>query len=110
METSAIPINAPSEWQPITKPLDLAVLGKTGEELTECATALFRCIIQGMNEAEPTTKKINRAWLQDEVADVMALLTHLIAHFNLNQEAIQERLDKKYAYKKIWFDALRSQA
>src|SRR4051812_1950163 len=58
-------------WQPIRGPIDLAVLGKFGEELGECQAAVSRCIIQGLGGAEPVTGKINQDWLEDEVADVL---------------------------------------
>lgn len=107
METSDIK-SIPSNWQPITNPVDLAVLGKLGEEFAECAAAIFRCIIQGIDEVEPTTKKPNREWLTDELADVDAMLNHCIMHFKLDLAAVAVRSNKKYVYKKLWFDALRS--
>ena len=107
METDKIPATEVSNWQPITDPVDLAVLGKTGEELTECATAIFRCIIQGVGACEPTTKKVNRDWLTDEIADVEALFLHLKRHYDLDAKVIQERRLRKYQFKLPWFRALR---
>lgn len=65
MKTEDIPSTPPSDWQPITNKHDLAVLGKLGEEATELGSAIFRCIIQGLNEREPTTGKVNRQWLEE---------------------------------------------
>ena len=99
MEISDIPI---SEWQPITNKHDLAVLGKLGEEASELCSAICRCIIQGMDGLEPTTGKPNRQWLEEEIADVMALVTLAIQEFNLDSAAISERCSRKIAYKFIW--------
>lgn len=49
-----------SPWRPISNPVDLMHLGKLIEETTECATAAARCMIQGMDEAEPSTGEVNR--------------------------------------------------
>jgi hypothetical protein len=110
MEDDQIPTKGPSDWQPITSKPDLAVLGKLGEELTECASALFRCIIQGIDEVEPETKRPNRDWLECEVADVHAMLDHIEEHFGLDIARIGSRWQAKYEYKKVWFDELRKQA
>ena len=106
MEDNEIPAGEASEWQPITNKCDLAVLGKFGEELSECTTAIFRCIIQGMAEAEPTTGKINKQWLEDEIADVRALLTFAEARFDLNLARIAKRAEMKRSYKRPWFRSL----
>lgn len=106
MEDKDTPTGVASEWQPITNKCDLAVLGKFGEELSECTTSIFRCIIQGMNEAEPTTGKINKHWLEDEVADVLALLAFALARFNLDKERINARVEMKRRYKEPWFASL----
>jgi hypothetical protein len=95
-----------SDWQPITKKSDLAHLGKLGEEVCECGASIFRCIIQGVEEAEPTTGKINRIWLEDEIADVQALMDHVILKFGLNKLRIEERRKKKFYWKLSWFVSL----
>jgi hypothetical protein len=91
-----------SPWHPITDQLDLKYLGKLGEEATEMSTAIFRCIIQGLDEAEPVTGKINRAWLQDEVADVYAGLALTVKHFQLDEEAIRARKKRKMDHLSQW--------
>lgn len=50
----------PNPWHPISDPVDLKHLGKLSEELGECSAAVARCIIQGIDECEPVTGKINR--------------------------------------------------
>lgn len=106
MNTDDIPTSAPSDWQPITDKHDLAVLGKLGEEACELGSALFRCVIQGIDEREPKTHKVNRQWLEEEVADVLALATLAVQRLGLDMAAIERRRDRKIAYKGPWFDAL----
>ena len=107
MDTKDIPTIGPSDWQPITDKHDLAVLGKLAEEASELCSAISRCIIQGLDEAEPVTGKMNRTWLEQELADVMAMTTIAIQRFNLNAEEIMIRRRKKIDYKEPWFDALK---
>lgn len=106
MKTDEIPTDGPSDWQPITNKHDLAVLGKLGEEASELSTACHRCTIQGMDEQEPTTGKPNRQWLEEEIADVLAMAEIAMDRFGLNPEVINDRRMRKVAYKQPWFDAL----
>lgn len=91
-------------WHPMTKPVDLKHLGKLAEELGECQSAVARCIIQGIEEYEPITRKSNRKWLEEEIADVMANLALVIAHFNLDKERMSKRVDVKSAQYKLWHE------
>jgi len=84
-----------SPWSPITDKLDLKVLGKLGEELGECTSATARCIIQGINESEPVTKKPNQLWLEEEIADVLATTDIAISHFKLDATFILNRAQEK---------------
>lgn len=97
----------PSPWQPITKPIDLKHLGKFGEELGECIAAVCRCIIQGIDEKEPVTQKLNREWLEDEIADIQAGAELCIQHFNLNRQRIMERREKKLWHLRRWHQMLK---
>lgn len=113
MDTKDIPHQPLSEWQPITNKHDLAVLGKMGEEIGELAeqasrlsTAIFRCVIQGIDEREPRTLKLNKQWLQDEIADAMAMQLMAIGRLGLDLQAIVERRDRKMNYKEPWFKSL----
>jgi len=89
-------------WHPMSAPIDLKHLGKLCEEASELGAAISRCIIQGIDEAEPVTGKINRHWLQDELADVSANADLVIEHFGLDRAAIQQRALKKKAHLKQW--------
>jgi hypothetical protein len=80
-----------SPWKPETSPLRIALLGKFLEELNECASAVARCIIQGIDESEPVTGLVNREWLTKEIADVQATMHLVHVHFRLDTVAISER-------------------
>lgn len=95
-------------WQPMTDPLDLAVLGKFGEELGECVAAKERCGIQGIDEREPVTGKLNREWLEDEIADIIATSTLARIHFNLDNARIIVRAEKKIAHLRAWHSMLEA--
>lgn len=91
-----------SPWHPINNPVLLKALGKLMEELGECQSAAARCVIQGVDEKEPTTGKVNRRWLEEEIADVRAnveLVEHLL---NLDVEFINKRKAKKYVNLLRW--------
>jgi hypothetical protein len=91
-----------SPWHPISNAVDLKHLGKFGEELNECGAAVSRCIIQGVDEAEPVTGKINRHWLEDEIADVQAGIDLVIEHFGLDDVRILKRLNRKKTHLRQW--------
>ena len=106
MEDADIPERELSDWIPITDKYTLAVLGKAGEEICEGGSAIFRCIIQGINEKEPVTGKVNRHWLEDEIADIRAMLNHVEIRLGLDMERIGQRQKAKFRYKARWFDRL----
>ncbi|MET3925584.1 hypothetical protein [Devosia sp. 2618] len=61
-------------WFPETDQFRLAVLGKLAEEASELSARACRCIIQGLDERDPETQRLNREELAREVADVTACL------------------------------------
>lgn len=91
-------------WHPITNPKELRLLGKLGEETAELSSALFRCIIQGIDEAQPVTGKINRTWVEDEVADVLASVELLTDRLKLDRNRISERAGYKTEKLQKWHD------
>lgn len=91
-------------WHPISDPVDLKILGKLAEELGECTAAVARCIIQGVDEAEPVTGKANRRWIEEEIADVMAAFSFVIGRFGLDEKAITARANTKAERLKTWHD------
>ena len=92
----------PSPWIPMSDPVDVKHLGKLCEELNECGAAASRGLIQGIDEPEPTTGKINRAWLAEEIADVLANVELVTERFNLPLHAIIARKERKKANLRIW--------
>jgi hypothetical protein len=89
-------------WHPISNAVDLKHLGKLAEELSEAGAAVARCIIQGMDEAEPVTGRINRQWLQDELADVLANVDLVIDQFKLDRPAMTRRQVRKKQHLRQW--------
>lgn len=106
METNEILTKPPSNWQPIIDRYTLAILGKLSEEVSELGAATSRCIIQGIDESEPNTGKINRIWLEQEIADVMVMTTIAITRLDLDNNEILKRFERKISYLESWFDFL----
>lgn len=98
----------PSKWIPITCLLDLAHLGKLGEETSELSRIAFRCIIQGVAEADPETQKPNNIALQEEIADVFATAELVIERWKLDRTAIHQRRERKIAMKRAWHEMLKA--
>lgn len=93
-------------WRPMSKPIDVKHLGKLAEELAEAGSAVARCLIQGIDEAEPITSKLNRAWLEDELADVLANIDLVSIHFNLDTKRMQDRAERKKTHLRGWHSML----
>ncbi len=91
-------------WHPITNVVDLKTIGKLSEELGELSAIVGRCIIQGVNEAEPVTGVVNRIALENEIADVVANIELVMKRFNLDEARIEVRALKKIEQLKIWHD------
>ncbi len=100
-------VKPPSPWRPTTDKLELAILGKLGEELAECGSAAARCIIQGIDEADPETGEPNRVWLEKEIADVEAMIHHAKEYYGLDRREITLRRLRKIAHKRAWHDMIR---
>lgn len=109
-ELEAETMKDPSPWDPLTNSaLDLKILGKLLEELGEAVTAASRCVIQGIEEAHPETGKTNREWLEDELADVLANTNLASAHFNLDEERMNKRCERKMVHLSRWHQGLTRQ-
>lgn len=91
-------------WHPMSNPIDLKTLGKFSEEVNELGAAIARCIIQGIDEAEPVTGKLNINWLEDEIADVLAGIDLCQERFKLDKIRIIKRADTKRKRLKEWHD------
>ncbi len=92
----------PSKWVPMTNLIDLAHLGKMGEEAGELSSIISRCIIQGIDECDPETGKPNRLALAEEIADVMATSELAIERFDLDEGFISLRIERKKNMKRAW--------
>jgi NTP pyrophosphatase (non-canonical NTP hydrolase) len=100
MKKTFIPDASP--WVPMSAPIDLMVMGKLAEELSECASAAARCIIQGIDECEPSTGEVNKHWLEKEIADVLANVELACERFGLDHDFIAERNAFKKVYLRKW--------
>ncbi len=80
------------------------MIGKFQEELGELQTVLARCIIQGIDEINPTTGQKNREWLLDEMADVSAML-QLLLHIE-KMKLDPHRIISKFHLKMDWLESL----
>lgn len=89
-------------WRPMADPVDLKHMGKLLEEVNELGSATARCLIQGINEVEPTTKKLNKLWLEEEVADVIANIDLVCDRFKLNRDFISRRVNDKKTRLRTW--------
>jgi len=107
LKAAGLPLNP---WVPMSDALALKHLGKFGEELGECSAAVSRCIIQGVDEAEPVTGKPNRQWLSEEVADLLANAELVIDHFGLDREFIAARANRKMVHLSAWHAMLDGEA
>ena len=94
-------------WRPMQSAIDLKHLGKLAEELSEAGAAVARCIIQGIDEKEPVTGKVNREWLEEELADVCANIGLVVDHFHLNRSRIKDRESKKAYFLRKWHGTLK---
>lgn len=107
-------------WIPMSRPIDIKHAGKLLEELGEAnevlantsqavgkaIAALSRCVIQGLKGQEPVTHKVNREWLEDELADVMANIELCAEHFGLRQRRMFIRGTAKKKRLKAWHNQL----
>lgn len=112
MDTEDIPHKVANNWEPITNPLLIAMIGKTIEELSELSGALARMLIQGINELEPESKngkppRSNKQIVEDEIADVYAKMHTLTIELGLDVNNINQRMLRKQRFSRSWFDYLR---
>jgi NTP pyrophosphatase (non-canonical NTP hydrolase) len=91
-----------SKWIPTTNLMELRRLGKLGEELGELSNVASRCIIQGLDETDPGSGKVNRQRLQDELADVQAQIGCTVLAFGLDQDYMARRTAEKMRQMAEW--------
>lgn len=84
-----------SAWIPEKDPHVVAVLAKLGEEANELSGRALRCIMQGIDEIDPETKRTNRAELVREVTDVMACMALMTDMLDISIDPV--RMEDKFA-------------
>ena len=98
-----------TKWIPTTNLLMLRRMGKTIEELSELSNVASRCIIQGIDEIDPGTGRVNRDRLEDELADVIAQCVVTINLLKLDFPYIDERVIKKVGLMQEWESMFREE-
>lgn len=89
-------------WHVETDKFRIRRLGKALEELGELASVLARCIIQGVDEVDPSSGEVNRMRMQKEGADVYTQLAHLVDAFDLDQSDMLTRIRYKTDSMATW--------
>ena len=96
-----------SPWTPTANQLHLRRLGKLCEELGELQAVAARCIIQGIDEVDPSSGHVNRCRLENELADVQAQIVCTVLTFELDQERMAFRTSVKLRNMDEWEAALK---
>lgn len=91
-----------SKWVPTTDLMMLRRMGKLAEELGELGAVAARCIIQGIDEDDPASGKMNRLRLTEEIADVYAQLDVTVEALDLARNFIADRRERKTGYMREW--------
>lgn len=91
-----------NKWTPTTDLLTLRRMGKLGEELGEAQSVAARVIIQGIDEVDPGSGKVNRQRLMDELADVQAQIGCTVLAFGLDQDYMGRRTAEKMRQMAEW--------
>lgn len=100
--TNADDLRDANPWHPMINPIDIKNIGKFIEELGECVSAAARTLIQGIDECEPVTGKLNKEWLEDEIADIKANIDLVTDRFKLKIN--ERRIERKKTHLKQWHD------
>lgn len=91
-------------WVPDDNPHQARRVGKTGEEVNELGSVLFRITIQGIDSIDPSSGKTNRQRFLEESADVYAQLqvNFNTLHTAEEQEFIRARVLEKRRQMAEW--------
>ena len=98
-----------SAWHVETDAYRIRRLGKSLEELGELVSVLARCIIQGVDEVDPSSGEVNQLRMQKESSDVVAQLSLLVQAFNLDTQAIDNRIEDKIDSMQKWEQLLEEE-
>jgi NTP pyrophosphatase (non-canonical NTP hydrolase) len=91
-----------TKWVPTTDLMQLRRFGKLLEECGELVNVAARCIIQGIDETDPGTQRVNRVRLEDELADVTAQIATTTYMLDLDESRIHDRILHKCAQMTEW--------
>lgn len=91
-----------TKWTPTTDLFTLRRAGKLIEEGGEAIAVAARLIIQGIDEVDPSSGKVNRQRLMEELADLQAQILCTGVAFNLDQEFMDARVQVKLAQMEEW--------
>lgn len=85
-------------------------LVRFGMQLGNAGAAVSRCIIQGIDEREPVTGKLNRQWLEETLGELLAAMPRLLAHLDRNDVTALARMarrrNRKTAHLQQWHGML----
>lgn len=95
-------MKAPSLWRQEPDEVALLLLGKLAEECNELGARAARCMIQGIHQMDPDTQRGNLFELQDEVADVLGLISLTVERLGLDMNHIVGRSQVKTDHKAEW--------
>lgn len=70
--------------------------------LGRCGAAVSRCIIQGIDGAEPSTGRVNRDWLIEEMCGLGRIVDAFVADFDLEAAKIKHRMEFKREHLLRW--------
>lgn len=93
-------------WYSEKDPLTVRRVGKLAEEVNELGAVASRIIIQGLNEIDPSSKKLNKVRLEEEIADVMAQCELCVEQLDLDQNFIHHRMEIKKLRMGEWEELL----
>ena len=99
-----------TKWTPTTNLMMLRRMGKLSEELAELSNVAARCIIQGIDEVDPGSGKVNRLRLEQEIADVIAQCNVTIKKLELNEDYIEQRIEDKTQQMTEWEDMFNTES
>lgn len=87
---------------PIIADNDREFLAQLIKRLADCGSAVSRCIIQGVDEREPVTGKLNRDWLRETLSAAIEMTRLISVRFGLDAAAMAARAEKKMTYQRQW--------
>lgn len=91
-----------AKWMSESDPHKVRRLGKTLEELGELIAVLARCLIQGSEEIDPGTGRVNHDRLEDEMADVTAQMKLTAVSFQADTLLMDLRIEQKIREMREW--------